>query len=145
MKKIAAFCLTLLIVGCTTTGRHYLRNMTDNDALITISFDNAIQISDSTNSRYVYEPKLKTIKFALYKRLKQNLKVIQLSNKQLQFTLPAKSTAYLGVGQNTRLWGFNSITIQSLNSVDTMNCKNSEELIIKRHGLLSYTAHYDIK
>ena len=111
-KIIYVLAVIFLLTGCSIIGRYYIRNLTNQDAYITILMDKKIELDDIIESKFLWEPEIMKIKYSLYNKLKRKLPVELTSTNHLQFKIPPNSTAYIGVGINTHLINVKSITIE---------------------------------
>jgi hypothetical protein len=142
--KLLTWLAMVLFSGCTISGRYYLRNLTNQTAVVTVTSFSDLEITDSTDLVFHYEPEVKEIKFSLYKRLNQALTARQVNSQQIQFTIPPHSTVFLGNGINFYPWGIQSLSITTGEKTIKLDASGQEKMNLKSRGLLKYTGHYDI-
>ncbi len=145
MKKLILLVLTMSLTGCTITGRYYLRNLSDQPAIVTIVLNETLNKWD-TLTTLKYDDNVKDIKFGTLSSLKKNVILRQIDMNRLEFTIPPRSTVFIGIGMNTDFrGGFQQAKIKVGDKEQTLTTNDREQMNIKMSGLMNFTGHYDIK
>lgn len=146
MKKLIFLILAICFTGCSITGRYYIRNLSDLPATVTLTFDNSSGPGTRDTVTLKYANKVNDIKFGTFKSLKKSLVLNQLDSNTFEFTIPPRSTVFMGVGVNTHFVGaIQQAKIKVGSKEQTLTFRDNNQLNIKMRGLGKYTAHYDIR
>lgn len=144
-RLILLFILTLSITGCSITGRYYLRNLSDQPATVTIVLNDNTTSDKWDKVTFKYDDRVRNIRFGIFKSFKKELSPKQIDMARLEFTIPPKSTVFIGIGLNTGFWGgFQQAKIKVGNKEQSLAPNDTEQMNFKMRGLMKYTGHYDI-
>lgn len=145
MKKLSIILLTIC-ASCSISGRYYLRNLSDHPALVTIVLAENYTADKWDGVTFKYDDRVRDIKYKTFKSCKKDLKISQVDLSRLEFTIPPKSTVYIGIGMNTHFWGgFQQAKIKVGEKEQSLSIDDVEQMHVRMRGLMSYTGHYDIK
>lgn len=79
-------------------------------------------------------------------KFKKDIELRQVDMSRLEFTIPPKSTVFIGIGLNTHFTGgFQQARIKIGDKEQNLTTNDNEQMNIKMSGLMRYTGHYDIK
>jgi len=145
MKRSIYLLPLLFLTSCSITGRYYLRNLTDQPATVTILLNENVTPDGLKSITLRYDDKVRNINFGMYKRFKKEIKLKQLDASRVEFTVPPRSTVFIGVGINSYFRGwFDQAKINVGERELSLITSDKEQMNLKMKGLFRYTGHYDI-
>jgi len=145
MKRLIYFLSLACLTSCSITGRYYLRNLSDQPATVTI-ISNEHSTSDKWNDvTFKYDDKVRDIKFGMFRNFKKEIKVRPIDMSRVEFTIPPKSTVFIGIGINSGFWGgFEQVKVRVGEKEQSFSTNDHIRMNLKMKGLMRYTGHYDI-
>ena len=145
MIRVACFLLLVTLTGCSISGTYYLRNITELPATLTIVLDESIVSNSGETIDLMYDNRIHKIKFGTYKKFKKRLSGQVIDSYRVSFTIPPKSTVFIGRGLNTGFWGgFQQAIIKVGEAEKSLDTNSQEQMQLSMNGLMKYTGYYDI-
>lgn len=68
-----------------------------------------------------------------------------LTPTAMEIEIPPNATVLFAIGTNMRMWGIDSIRIESKKGIEMISSEDNERLNIRIRGIGQYTGHIDIK
>jgi Zn-dependent alcohol dehydrogenase len=122
-----------------------LRNLSDQPATVTILLNGNTTSDTWKNVTFKYDDKVRSIKFGMFKDFRKEIKVRQIDIATVEFTIPPKSTVFIGSGLNTGFWGgFEQAKVKVGDTEQSFTTSDKQKMNLKMKGLTRYTGHYDI-
>ena len=101
MKQVQLLFLTtlsLVLTGCSVLNEYYINNHTDSDVLVTIAYSDEAMLPNDT-PQITYAPLLDSVVSGSKQSFESELAYQTLDDASVQFSIPAKSTVFLGLAR----------------------------------------------
>ena len=135
----------LTLSSCSIHGTYYLRNFLEQPATITLLLNDDITSDGWDNVSFSYVNEVKKIRFGMFRRFEEKIKVHIVDPASVEFTIPPHSTVYLGLGKNSHFYeGFQQVRIKYGDLEKSINMKDHDQLNIRMRGFAKFTGHIDI-
>lgn len=116
IRKYFVLPLLFFIVGCSPKEGYYLRNTAEYDQKVILSLGNFFEEQKATKLELKYAYKVIKVNKNTHRKLKDVLKPKYLNDRQLEVTIPEKSTLFI-YAQNP---GFSNVIFRNLGQYDTL-------------------------
>lgn len=139
--------------GCVSSqGHYYLINQTNFPAEVRAVLDEEL-ISDALTNPFQggtwimpYSNNLETVTFESFNSFTSYLEVLPLDNSRLAFSIPPKSTLFLGYGiDKTFMSGFDQCVIVVNGIEKSLSIQNSFQMTIKFESRKKYVGYFNIE
>jgi len=103
----------LILSSCSALNEYYINNYTEAEILVTLAYSDEVMLPNDM-PEITYGPLLESIKGGSQQSFKDKLPYQGTDNGTVQFSIPAKSTAFLGLsGGGDKLYTRMQILAQS--------------------------------
>lgn len=144
----------LTISGCANIqGHYYIRNLTDYPAVVRAVIDDEDLTTDYFTAPALgstwsipYTESIINVNFESLNGFTNSVKVNPIDMARLEFTIPPKSTLFLGYGHNQKfINGFDQCVIAVNGREISISTQDITQMNLKREGRKKYIGCFDIK
>ena len=140
--------LSFLLSSCVVTGKHYIRNFTNDTVQVLLLSNESFSFSADSTFAYPFADQVLDIGKGIDKSLIQNITAEFISEDSLKINLPPTSTAYIGDGSSVSSYQFGALVYKLDGQTERIELQADDERVkTKRRGagVGRYFAYIDIK
>ena len=146
MKLLLSFVTLVCLAGCSFRGTYYLRNLSDEPAVVTAVLEEGNTSDQWATATLKYDDRIKDVRFGMAKSFNKNIPVTVVDLSRVAFVVPPKSTVYVGLQLQDRfLGGFQQARISVGDVEQSFTFDDPDQMIFHAQSPTKFTARYDIK